>query len=138
LPQEATKQRWTRSRPVWAREKDAMKEKHEETTSRKPRRTFDEAYRRHAVELTMSSGRSVKAIAEALGIAAYKLYKWREQYAPLPGVNAGAPRSLEDAAAEIRRLRTEVIRLRERELILKKSLGILSETPESGMPTSKS
>jgi transposase len=114
-----------------------MKEKPEEEMKRKPRRRFDEAYRRHAVELTLSSGRSVKAIAESLGIAPYKLYRWREQYAPLPGT-AGVPASLEDAAAEIRRLRGEVIRLRERELILKKSLGILSETPESGMPTSKS
>jgi len=104
---------------------------------RKPRRTFDEAYRRHAVELTLNSGRTVKAIAEALGIEPYKLYLWREQYAPIPG-EGGVPGSIEDAAAEIRRLRAEVLRLREREVVLKKSLGILSETPGSAMPKSTS
>jgi len=30
-----------------------------------------------------------------------------------------------------------VMRMRERENVLKKSLGILSETPESGMPRSR-
>ena len=49
----------------------------------------------------------------------------------------GAPRivvDLREAGKEIGRLRAEVIRMREREVVLKKSLGILSETPESGMP----
>ena len=38
---------------------------------------------------------------------------------------------------EIARLRAEVVRLRERETILKKSLGILSELPPRGMPKLK-
>lgn len=46
-------------------------------------------------------------------------------------------RKLEEAEQEIARLRSEVIRMREREVVLKKSLGILSETPESGMPRLK-
>jgi hypothetical protein len=49
---------------------------------------------------------------------------------------SGYPRSSEEKDEEIRRLRAEVGRLRERETILKKSLGILSETPGSGMPES--
>jgi hypothetical protein len=43
---------------------------------------------------------------------------------------------LEQAHREIARLRGEVVRLQEREMILKKSLGILSEPPRSGMPKS--
>jgi transposase len=114
-----------------------MNEEPKAGKKRRGRRVFDEAYRRHAVELALNSDRPLKAIAESLGIAPAKLYRWREEYAPRPG-EGGVPRSLEEAAAEIQRLRTEVLRLREREVILKKSLGILSEVPGSGMPTSKS
>ena len=39
--------------------------------------------------------------------------------------------------ASAARLRAELIRMRERENVLKKSLGILSETLESGMPRFK-
>src|ERR1035437_7577920 len=45
-----------------------------------------------------------------------------------------APQTLEEAVKENERLRSELIRMREREEALKKSLGILSETPERGMP----
>ena len=55
-----------------------------------------------------------------------------------PGADTGAPRTLEEAIAEITRLRTELGRMHERENVLKKSLGILSETPGSGLPRSRS
>jgi transposase len=105
----------------------------------RPRQTYDETYKRHAVELTLSPGRTIKAVAEDLGITPWTLYRWRELYAPRP---AGASTALgqrtpEETEEENRRLRAEVLRLREREIVLKKSLGILSETPESGMPRSK-
>jgi transposase-like protein len=102
-----------------------------------PRRKFDETYKRHAVELTLHGDRSVKTVAKELGIPAWALYEWRKLYAPRPGDGGVAPQTLEEAEEEIGRLRAEVIRLREREIVLKKSLGILSETPESGMPRSK-
>jgi transposase len=103
----------------------------------KSRRHFDEVYKRHAVELTLQGGRSVRAIAKELGIADSMLHQWRRQYARRPGANTGAPPSLEAANQEIAQLRAEVVRLQEREIILKKSLGILSETPERGMPKSR-
>lgn len=103
----------------------------------KPRRHYDENYKRHAVELTLHGGRSATAVARELGVNLSLLYEWRRRYAPRPGVPAGAPQSLEEATAEIARLRGELVRQQEREIILKKSLGILSETPESGMPRSK-
>ena len=102
-----------------------------------PRRKFDETYRRHAVELTLHGDRTVKAVAKELGLPAWQLYEWRKLYAPRPGEGGPTPQSLEEAVKENERLRAEVIRLRERESVLKKSLGILSETPESGMPRSR-
>ena len=104
----------------------------------KPRRQYDETYKRHAVDLTLQGGRTIRAIAQELGVAPSMLYEWRRAYAPRPGVDVGAPQSLEQASEEIARLRGELVRMQEREMILKKSLGILSETPGSGMPKSKS
>jgi len=47
------------------------------------------------------------------------------------------PQTMEEKDEEIRQLRAEVVRMREREIVLKKSLGILFETPGSGMPRSR-
>ena len=102
-----------------------------------PRRRHDEQFRRRAVDLTLQGTRSVRQVAEELGLSQSRLYEWCQKYAPRPGADAGAPRNLEEAAAEIARLRAELVRMQERENVLKKSLGILSETPGSGMPRSK-
>jgi transposase-like protein len=76
-------------------------------------------------------------VAQELGVSESMLYDWRRKYAARPGAETGAPQNLEDATKEIERLRGELVRMQERENVLKKSLGILSETPESGMPRSK-
>jgi transposase-like protein len=102
-----------------------------------PRRSYDETYKRHAVELTMQRDRTVKAVAKDLGLPAWQLYDWRKQYARKPSGVGPDPQSLEEAMKENGQLRAEVVRLREREIVLKKSLGILSEAPESGMPRSR-
>lgn len=106
----------------------------DEKPGRRTRRQFDEAYKRHAVELTLQSTRSVRQIAAELGLTDSMLYEWRRQFAPRPGAETGTPQTAPEKDEEIRRLRAEVVRLQERETVLKKSLGILSETPESGMP----
>ena len=137
MPQEATKQRWTRSPPVWVATKEAMNPTSRDGSGAAPRRSYDETYKRHAVELTMQRDRTVKAVAKELGLPAWQLYDWRKQYAPKPGGTGPEPQTLEDAMKENGQLRAEVIRLRERETVLKKSLGILSEGPESGMPRSR-
>jgi len=54
------------------------------------------------------------------------------------GAGTGSvPQTMEEKDEEIRQLRAEVVRMREREIVLKKLLGILSETPGSGMPRSR-
>jgi transposase len=99
-------------------------------------RRYDDTFKKNAVQLTLQGDRSIKQIAEALGISDGLLYTWRQQFAP-PAQGAYTMKgemTTEQKDAEIVRLRTENMRLREREIVLKKSLGILSETPESGMP----
>jgi transposase len=106
-------------------------------TGASPRQKYDETYKRHAVELTLHGDRTVRTVAKELGIPAWQLYEWRKIYAPRPGDGGPEPKTLEEAGREIDRLRAEVIRMREREVVLKKSLGILSETPERSMPRLK-
>lgn len=103
----------------------------------KPRRQYDENFKRHAVDLTLQGGRTMRQVADELGINEGMLYDWRRKYAPRPGVQTGTPQNLDEATKEIERLRSELVRMQERENVLKKSLGILSETPGSGMPRSK-
>ena len=76
-------------------------------------------------------------LAVELEVSAWSLYQWRKLYGPAVRGTGSVPQTLAEKDAEIRQLRAEVVRMRERELVLKKSLGILSETPESGMPKSK-
>ena len=137
MPQEATKQRVTRSRPIWVAIRTTMNQTDRKGSGATPRRKFDETYKRHAVELTLHGDRTVKTVAKEMGLPAWQLYEWRKLYAPRPGDGGPTPQTLEDAVKENERLRAEVIRMRERETVLKKSLGILSETPESGMPRSR-
>jgi len=88
-----------------------------------PRRKFDETYKRHAVELTLHGDRTVKTVAKELGLPAWQLYDWRKLYAPRPGGGGPAPQTLEEAVKENERLRSELIRMREREEALKKITG---------------
>lgn len=101
------------------------------------RRQYDEDFKRRAVELSLQGKRTLRAIADELGISESMLHEWRRKFAPRPGAHTGSPETLEDATKEIERLRAALVRMQEREVVLKKSLGILSETPESGMPKSK-
>ena len=114
-----------------------MKTTDPKSTESQPRRHYDEDYKRHAVALTLQGQRTIKAIAQELGLNEGMLYEWRKRYAPRPGHDGGQPQTLEQAQEEIARLRGELVRMQEREVVLKKSLGILSEPPGSGLPKSK-
>lgn len=44
------------------------------------RRKYDEEFKKNAVQLSYASSRSVKNIAEDLGITEALLYRWRKKY----------------------------------------------------------
>lgn len=91
----------------------------------KPRRKFDAAFKREAVALWLSSGKSARQIAAELGIPERHLYAWKKDHAP------GTPASQGQREAELAALRRENALLRQQRDILKKTLGILSEPPSS-------
>ena len=112
------------------------------TQLQKPARSkasYTEEYRQQALELWRKSGRSAAKVAAELGIRPSLLYKWStaaRQAGEAPSQAARGARSLEQLEAENRRLREENAKLLEQREVLKKSLGILSEPPPSGMPGS--
>ena len=100
-------------------------------------RKHDETFKRNAVELSLRGDRTMAQIAAELGVSTWTLYQWRKLYGPSVRGTGSVPQTMAEKDDEIRQLRAEVLRMREREIVLKKSLGILSETPESGLPKSK-
>ncbi len=99
---------------------------------------YTEEYKQEALELWRNSGRSAAKVAAELGIRAPLLYRWAHaERVPNALKSGGKPkRSLEELETENRRLRQENAKLLEQREVLKKSLGILSEAPLSGMPGS--
>ena len=102
---------------------------------------YDAEYKREALKLWRSSGRSAAKVAAELGIRAPLLYRWaraeREPIAKKTVIgDATAQPSVAALQAEVERLRAENAKLLEQREVLKKSLGILSEPPPRGMPGS--
>lgn len=110
------------------------KTKHEKnasvTAAVEPKR-YEEAFKREAVEHWLRSGKSGTQIAKEMGISYPGLKEWKRRY----GGEAAPQRS--DLEAENRALRAALARVREQRDILKKTLGILSETPRPATSASK-
>jgi len=103
---------------------------------------YSEEFRREAVDLLVSSGRSLKAVAEDLGISSNSLRIWKQMRlggsaGSFPGPRERAGDTIgadpERMAEEIRRLRRENEHLRRQREILKKAASILAEDPQAGM-----
>lgn len=97
----------------------------------KTRKRYSEDFRRDAVNLLLSSGKSMTEIATELGIELYNLARWKNQF--LVGKRKPEEET-ETPADKMKRLERDVVRLekenallkQERE-ILKKAMGIVSK-----------
>jgi transposase-like protein len=97
---------------------------------------YDKAFKEHAVNLWLASGKSAAEVAGELGIVPDRLYTWKSLLAPaaqrpvatIPELKRRNTQQLEQELAKLRR---ENERLREQRDILKKTLGILSDSPNS-------
>jgi len=92
-------------------------------------REFTEDFRREALELLKSSGKSAKQIEDDLGITPGLLGKWKARYQVVAKDSAGIsiePSEIETAKREIRRLQRELMEITEEREILKKVVNIFS------------
>ena len=58
--------------------------------TKQPRKKFDEAFKRRAVELWLTSGKAATEVAADLGFHAQRLSAWRKRFAPPPPGGKGA------------------------------------------------
>ena len=111
-----------------------MKEVRAEATKSgeiKPRRKFDATFKREAVALWVSSGNSARQISAELGISQNHLFDWKKAYGPV------TPASEAQKESELAALRRENALLRQQRDILKKTLVIVFEAPNSDSNGSK-
>lgn len=79
-------------------------------------RHYDEEFKKRAVRLSYSSDRTVKSVAEALGVGTNLIYRWRKVYTP-----EGDKTKMAEQNDEIQVLRTRIAELEEENDILKKA-----------------
>jgi transposase len=96
---------------------------------------YDKAFKEHAVQLWLGSGKSAQEVADELGIKRDRLYTWKQELetAVPAGQAAGrpGPSSRSELERQLARLQRENQMLRQQRDILKKTLGILSEVPNN-------
>jgi transposase len=97
---------------------------------------YDQSFKEHAVNLWLASGKSAQEVAAELNIPPDRLYTWKSVVAPdyqrpAPSVPELKKRSSQQLEQELSRMRRENQQLRQQRDILKKTLGILSESPSS-------
>ncbi len=91
-------------------------------------RTYTDEFKREALGLLKSSGKSASQLERELGITPGMLLKWQNRYQiAQKGADAQlVPSDLEAAQAEILRLRRQLAEVTEEREILKKTLSIFS------------
>lgn len=90
------------------------------------RRRFSPDFKRDAVRLVLSGEHSLPQVARDLDVRPDMLRRWRQQFEDDPQNAFPGKGRLKPEDEEMRRLRREVVRLREERDILKKALAIFS------------
>jgi len=95
------------------------------------RQKYSDDFKRDSVNYLISSGKSIAAVSEELGVEFYNLSRWKNQLLGKPDEDNSDMK--EDPAAKMRRLEEsnkktekENSRLRQENEILKKAMGIVS------------
>lgn len=100
------------------------------STSVKTRKTrYDLNFKRSAVELWQSSGKSAAAVAAELGISDQTLKVWKRQLCLPPPPSTA--QTMQELQAENRRLRRDLHFAQRQREILKKTLGILASPSDN-------
>jgi transposase len=96
----------------------------------KQRKKYDKAFKEQAIALLESSERTIKEIAEEMGIDRSTLAYWRrEKLLHQDKAFPGKGNARDEEIAQLKRKLADVTMERD---ILKKALGICTKTPQSG------
>jgi transposase len=93
--------------------------------STKEKKTYDAEFKKQAVQMLIRSGRPLAQIARELGVEAWVLREWKKRLQP---ELAQQPETLEAMRLRIAQLERDNLQLRQQRDILKKTLGIVSNT----------
>lgn len=100
-------------------------------------RRYDRHYKKQAVQLLLSSGKTINQVSKELGISRKALQSWKEAHLRKTQTveHAGRQITAEELFLQNQQLRRELERVKTQRDILKNSLGILSEQPpQKDMP----
>ena len=90
------------------------------------RRKYTEDFKREAVRLLATSGKSGHEIEDDLGIGRGQIYRWRKQLAQEGGNIRAFPGTGKPRDEELARLKRELAIVREERDILRKAVAIFS------------
>ena len=100
-----------------------------EQQPKRPKRRFDDQFRRDAVALVHSSEKPLSEIAAQLGITHWNLREWLKRER-----REGLPTSVQELQRVIARLQRDNESLQAQRDILKKAMGILSVPSRNASP----
>ncbi len=89
---------------------------------------YTDEFKREAVRQVVDRGHSVADVAARLGITAHSLYRWVR--AEKPPKEEQQAVDLDEARAEIKRLKKDLLRTREERDILKKAAAYFANDPD--------
>ena len=93
------------------------------------RKKYTEEFKRSVIDHWHSSGKTAAQVAPEFGVNIWNLRDWKRQYGSLAKpVDAPMPQTPEEMSREIQQLRRELARVTIQRDILKKTMGILSES----------
>jgi len=96
---------------------------------RGPRKRYTEEFKRSVIDHWQNSGKSGAEVAREFGVNDWNLRDWKREYGiSAKPVDAPLPKTAEEMGREIQQLRRELARVTMQRDILKKTMGILSES----------
>ena len=98
------------------------------------RREYTAEFKQNAVRLITENGLSVAQVARDLGVNENMLHRWKQQLGKqacgdVDGDDVDSVEMSQSEKAELKRLRREILVLRQEQEILKKAVGIFSQLP---------
>jgi len=94
-----------------------------------PRKRYTKEFRRSVVDHWLATGKTASEMSKEFGVNIWNLRDWKRQYGPRAApVDAAVPQTAEELVRENQQLRRELARVTMQRDILKKTMGILSET----------